>query len=105
MTFNEFSDVTFPIAKKFILAGESVFVSDEDLGQRGPEHTPWKRRQPVRTLVNIGDHASGEASGPVRADGSATMRLIGAIGPIGQISLGCSNSRVRDCPGGMRYIS
>src|SRR4051794_1098116 len=58
---------------KVILAGESVFVSDEVSdkdGQRGAEHTPWKRRQPVRTLVNIGDYPSAEPSMPVRADGS-----------------------------------
>jgi hypothetical protein len=38
-------------------------VSDKDLGQRGPEHTPWKTRQPVRTIGNIGDHASADPSG------------------------------------------
>ena len=68
MTFDD----RFPMFKKVmkvILAVESVFVSDKDLAQRGPEHTPWKTRQPVRTRVKIGDDASGSRHAAVRADG------------------------------------
>ena len=41
--------------------------------QWAPEHTPWKTRQPVRTRVNVGDHASGEPSAAVRFDGSGLV--------------------------------
>ena len=66
---------------KVILAVESVFVSDKvsdkGLAKRGPEHTPWKTRQPVRTSVNIEDCPSGEPSEPVRSDVPVGLMVAG----------------------------